>query len=180
MCVLQSWTPYSTIVHGHSTKRAISGNSPKTVKWHACSAHQKLTRISARLFASSYIFTFKLVSSSYKSVIKGKLNKIIQHQTIMQDTVSGDRAARLFELLQRQDVPRQIHNIIGKMALLFEAALYDERLEFIAEKTSWVTIEIGSRGVFEGVDGARRCLVDIERTFEKSHTAGMRKAFPGV
>lgn len=98
----------------------------------------------------------------------------------MQDTVSGDRAARLFELLQRQDVPRQIHNIIGKMALLFEAALYDERLEFIAEKTSWVTIEIGSRGVFEGVDGARRCLVDIERTFEKSHTAGMRKAFPDV
>ncbi|KAI1624942.1 hypothetical protein EDD37DRAFT_371300 [Exophiala viscosa] len=88
--------------------------------------------------------------------------------------------ARVLELLERQDAVRQIHNVIGKMALLYEAAMYDERLEFIASKTPGVTIEVGGRGVFEGMDGARRCFVDVERTFEKSHAAGMRKTFPDV
>lgn len=94
--------------------------------------------------------------------------------------MSENKIARLVELLERQDAIRQIQNIIGKMALLLEAGLYEERLEFIAKKTPGVTVEIGGRGVFEGVDGARRCLVDVEKIFERSHAAGMRRTFPDI
>lgn len=87
---------------------------------------------------------------------------------------------RLTALLQRDQDVRDIQNIVGKLAYLYEAGMYEKRLDFIARKTPGVTVEIGARGVFEGIDGARRALVDVEKSFEKSHAAGMKKIFPNV
>lgn len=87
---------------------------------------------------------------------------------------------RLTALMQRAEDRNAIQNIVSKMAYLYEAGLYEERLAFIAKKTPGVTVEIGLRGVFEGLDGARRAMVDVEKSFERSHAAGMRKTFPDV
>lgn len=87
---------------------------------------------------------------------------------------------RLTALLQRDQDVRDIQNIVGKLAYLYEAGMYEERLKFIARKTPGVTVEIGARGVFEGVDGARRALVDVEKSFERSHAAGMKKTYPHI
>lgn len=82
--------------------------------------------------------------------------------------------------LERQDAVRQITNLMGHMALLYEAGQYEERLKFIARKTPGVTIEIGLRGVYKGLEGAKRTMVDTEEAFERSHALGMKKVFPNV
>jgi hypothetical protein len=84
------------------------------------------------------------------------------------------------ERLQRMEDVNSIKNLMGKMSYLYEAGMYEERMKYIAKKTPGVTIEIGLRGVFEGYDGARRALIDVEKNFERSHAAGMRKTFPDV
>lgn len=81
------------------------------------------------------------------------------------------------ELQRLRDV-NGIRNLISKEAYLFEAHMHEERLALIAQKTPGVTIEQGLRGVFEGVEGARRTMIGIEQSMERSHAAGMRKAFP--
>jgi hypothetical protein len=88
--------------------------------------------------------------------------------------------AHLTQQIKRQDAVRQIHNLVGRMALLYEAGLYAERLPFIAQQTPGVSIEIGGRGVFKGLEGARRTSVDIEDIFEQSHAKGMQRLFPDV
>lgn len=88
--------------------------------------------------------------------------------------------AHLTQQIKRQDAVRQIHNLVGRMALLYEAGLYAERLPFIAQQTPGVSIGIGGRGVFKGLEGARRTLVDIEDVFEQSHAKGMQRLFPDV
>ncbi|TVY58578.1 hypothetical protein LCER1_G000202 [Lachnellula cervina] len=82
--------------------------------------------------------------------------------------------------LERQNGVLQIQNLVNRMVYLAEAGLYEDRVEFVAKKTEGVTIEIGGRGVYEGYEGAKRCFIDIERSFEKSHAAGMRRLFPHV
>jgi hypothetical protein len=94
-------------------------------------------------------------------------------------TLESARAAQEFELERLRDVNR-IRNLISRDALLFEAHLHEERLALIAQQTPGVTIEQGLRGVFEGLESARRTVVDIEKSMEKSHAAGMRKAFPDI
>ncbi|CZR55559.1 uncharacterized protein PAC_05447 [Phialocephala subalpina] len=91
-----------------------------------------------------------------------------------------EKLVKLTLVLERQDAFAHIQNLVSRMAYLWEAGLYEERLEYVAKKTEGVTIEIGGRGVYEGYEGAKRCLVDIERSFEKSHAAGMRRLFPAV
>lgn len=78
-----------------------------------------------------------------------------------------------------QDI-NKLQNLMSKEAYLFEAHLHEERLKLVAQKTPGVTIEWGLRGVFEGFEGARRTMIEIEQSFERSHGAGMRKAFPDV
>jgi SnoaL-like domain len=91
-----------------------------------------------------------------------------------------EKIDRLTAMMQRAQDLHEIQNIVSRMAYLYEAGMYEERLKYIARKTPGVTIEIGARGVFEGVDGARRVLVDVEKSFEKSHAQGMRKTYPNV
>lgn len=98
----------------------------------------------------------------------------------MADQIIENKIARLSLQIERQDAVFKIQNIVNRMAYLMEAGLYDDRLEFVAKKTGGVTIEIGGRGVYEGYDGAKRCMVDIEKAFEKSHAIGMRQLFPDV
>jgi hypothetical protein len=82
--------------------------------------------------------------------------------------------------IQRMEDVNAIRNLMGKMDNLYEAGMYEERMAYIAEKTPGVSMEVGARGVFEGVESVRRSLVDTEYYYEKSHGAGMRKLFPGV
>lgn len=91
-----------------------------------------------------------------------------------------EKIDRLTALMQREQDAREIQNIVSKMAYLYEAAMYEERLKYIARKTPGVTVEIGARGVFEGYEGARHTMVDVEKSFERSHAAGMRKVYPDV
>ncbi len=88
--------------------------------------------------------------------------------------------AHLTHQLRRHDAVRQIQNLVARMALLFEAGRWEERLALIAQTTPGVSIEIGGRGVYKGLDGARRTLVDIEKSFEQSHAKGMQRLFPDV
>jgi hypothetical protein len=81
------------------------------------------------------------------------------------------------EIQRLRDV-NAIRNLISKEAYLFEAHMHEERLALIAQQTPGVTIEQGLRGVFEGLEGARRTMIDIEKSMERSHAAGMKKAFP--
>jgi hypothetical protein len=90
------------------------------------------------------------------------------------------RLEETIERLQRIEDVNKIQNIIGVMSFLYEAGMYEERMKYIAQKTPGVTVEIGLRGVFEGYEGARRALIEVERIFERSHAAGMKKAFPDV
>jgi len=69
---------------------------------------------------------------------------------------------------------------MSKESYLFEAGMHEERLALVAQKTRGVTIEWGARGVFEGIEGARRTMVDIENGFKKFHAQLMKKAFPEV
>ncbi|KAJ2894844.1 hypothetical protein MKZ38_007181 [Zalerion maritima] len=82
--------------------------------------------------------------------------------------------------LARQDAVRQITNLMNEYVLLYEAGRYEERLSLVAQHTPGVVIEIGGRGVFRGLEGARRTLVDIEESFQLSHDRGMRRLFPEV
>lgn len=91
-----------------------------------------------------------------------------------------DKIDRLTAMMQRSQDLNEVQNVVSKMAYLYEAGMYEERLKYIARKTPGVTIEIGARGVFEGLEGARRVLVDVEKSFEKSHAEGMRKAYPNL
>lgn len=82
------------------------------------------------------------------------------------ETVSGEKPLsleqkvdKLTALIERENDARQIQNIVSKMSYLWEAGMYEGRMEFVAKKTPGVVVEWGSRGVFEGVEGARRCFV---------------------
>jgi hypothetical protein len=98
----------------------------------------------------------------------------------MAEPTLAKQIASLTLQLERQNAIFQIQNLVNRMAYLMEAGMYEERVEFVAQKTKGVTIEIGGRGVYEGYEGARRCLIDIEKAFEKSHAAGMRRLFPDI
>ena len=73
-----------------------------------------------------------------------------------------------------------LQNIMSKLAYLFEVGKHEERWEYIARKTPGVTVEQGARGVFEGVESARRTMVDMEKNFERMHAIGMKKTFPDI
>jgi hypothetical protein len=91
-----------------------------------------------------------------------------------------EKIDKLTAMLQRNQDIHDIQNIVSKMSYFYEAGMCEERMKYIAKKTPGVTVEIGARGVFEGVDGARETLVDVEKSFERSHAVGMRKLFPDV
>lgn len=81
---------------------------------------------------------------------------------------------------QRMEDVNSIQNIFSKWWYLHEAAMYEEKLAFIAKTTPGSSFEIGLRGVYEGVDGAKRIFIDVERNFEKSHKEGMQKKYPDL
>ena len=82
--------------------------------------------------------------------------------------------------LQHMEDVNAIQNLMSKMSYLYEAAMYEERLNYVSRKTPGVKVEIGGRGVFEGFEGARRTMVDVEKGFEHSHALGMKEKFPDV
>jgi hypothetical protein len=82
--------------------------------------------------------------------------------------------------MERMEAINAIQNLISKMDYMFEGGMYEARMAYIAKKTQGVTVEIGARGVFEGYESARRTLVDSEKYYERSHAAGMKKAFPNI
>jgi hypothetical protein len=101
-------------------------------------------------------------------------------QTKRQDEGLEKKFEQLTFKIQRMEAVNAIQNLISKMDYMYEGGFYEERMKYIARKTPGVTIEIGARGVFEGYESARRTLVDTEKYYEKSHAAGMKKAFPDI
>lgn len=95
-------------------------------------------------------------------------------------TVLEAKVDRMTTLLQHEKDIRTVQNIVSKMAYMQEAAMYEARMQFIAQKTPGVTIEIGGRGVFEGYEGARKTLIGVEKHFEESHAKGMKRLFPDI
>jgi hypothetical protein len=86
----------------------------------------------------------------------------------------------LMHKLQRIEHVQAIQNLISLETYLFEARLHEERLALFARKTPGLTVEISGRGVFEGVEGARKTIVDSEVLFDESHGRGMRTTYPDV
>lgn len=82
--------------------------------------------------------------------------------------------------MERMEAINSIQNLISKMDYMFEGGMYEARMAYIAKKAQGVIVEIGARGVFEGYESARRTLVDSEKYYERSHGAGMKKAFPNA
>ncbi|MFK0154718.1 nuclear transport factor 2 family protein [Streptomyces sp. NPDC090493] len=91
-----------------------------------------------------------------------------------------EKVARLERAVARAHDVTAIQNLIGLDTYLYEARRHEERFELLARKTPGVTVEIGGRGVFEGLESARRTIVDIEREFERKHGEGMRRTYPDV
>jgi hypothetical protein len=87
---------------------------------------------------------------------------------------------RLTAELERVRDAQAVQNLAGRLAYLYEVGDYEAMLEYVAEKTPGVTVEQGARGVFEGFEGARRSMIDVERAFEAQHGRSMRRIFPDL
>ena len=114
--------------------------------------------------------------------LQEQLKALAQKVAVLEAALKGLEATgqeRDRELERLRDV-NSIRNLINKEAYLFEAHLHEERLALMAQKTPGVTVEQGLRGVFEGLAGARRTMVDIEKGMERSHATGMKKVFPDM
>lgn len=74
----------------------------------------------------------------------------------------------------------EIQNLYSRFWHLYEMGKYEERFQLMAQHTPGVTVEIGARGVFDGIESAHRSLVDTELGFVQSHAAGMKRLFPDV
>jgi hypothetical protein len=94
--------------------------------------------------------------------------------------MSDDELSALSRQVQRLVDVHEISNLMSRMVYLGERWDYEGMLLCFAQHTPGVTVEIGRRGVFEGIDGARRTLVEIGRLMDRGHAAGMREAFPDL
>ena len=88
------------------------------------------------------------------------------------------KVERLTAQVRRLRDAHDVQNLVGRLSFLLEVGDYEAMVQFVAQKTPGVTIEQGARGVFEGVEGARRSMIDIERDFEAQHGRAMRRLFP--
>jgi hypothetical protein len=82
--------------------------------------------------------------------------------------------------VQRLEDVNAIQNLVSKDTFLYEARRHEERLALFAQKTPGVTVEISGRGVFEGLDGARKTIVDSEEHFDRLNAKGLRMTYPDL
>lgn len=94
--------------------------------------------------------------------------------------MSDDELKELAAQVRRLQDVHEVTNLMSRLVYLGERWDYEGMLACFAQETPGVTVEIGRRGVFEGIDGARRTLVDIGRLMDRGHAAGMREAFPNL
>ena len=91
----------------------------------------------------------------------------------------ADTLAEVKKIAQRALDVHEVQNLMSKHTYLYEAGMYEEMLGQFARKTPDVTVEIANWGVFEGFEGARKMIVEQWQMFERMHSEGMKKAFPG-
>lgn len=72
----------------------------------------------------------------------------------------------------------EIQNLMATNLYRFEAGKYEDQLALFAQKTPGVTVEFANWGIFEGLGGARKIIVDAWKDFEQGHGAGMKRQFP--
>ena len=92
-----------------------------------------------------------------------------------------ERLRHLEKLEKRVQMLEDIHliqNLMSKERYLDEATLFDERWQLLAQKTPGVTVEIGARGVFEGLENTRKTMVLHQEQGVQNHAQAMRKAYP--
>jgi hypothetical protein len=94
--------------------------------------------------------------------------------------MSNDDLEQLALTVQRLQDVHEISNLMSRLVYLGERWDYEGMLACFAQATPGVTVEIGRRGVFEGIDGARRTLVEIGKLMDRGHAAGMREVFPDL
>jgi hypothetical protein len=82
--------------------------------------------------------------------------------------------------IQRIEEAQAIQNLISLETYLFEAREHEKRFALFAQKTPGLTVELSGRGVFEGVESARRTIVDTEKMFDESHGRAMRTTYADV
>lgn len=86
----------------------------------------------------------------------------------------------LMRKIQRIEEAQAIQNLISLETYLFEAREHEKRLALFAQKTPGLTVEISGRGVFEGIESARKTIVDSETMFDESHGRAMRATYADV
>ena len=94
--------------------------------------------------------------------------------------MSNDELEKLALAVQRLQDVHEISNLMSRLVYLGQRWDYESMLACFAQETPGVTVEIGRRGVFEGIDGARRTLVEIGTLMDRRHASGMREAFPDL
>lgn len=88
--------------------------------------------------------------------------------------------AELARRVQRTEDQHRIQNLMSRLVYLNEAGLVEDILSLFAQQTPGVTVQIGRRGVFEGLEGARRTMIETARIMNSANGAGVRRAFPNL
>ena len=90
------------------------------------------------------------------------------------------RLERLEKETLRLKSAQEVQNLISKFCYMCEAHLWEERWKCLAQKTQGVTVEIGNRGVFEGIESCYETMVTHELNFEKAHAIAVRQLYPNM
>jgi hypothetical protein len=87
-------------------------------------------------------------------------------------------ATDLGKRISRLEAIHEIQNLMGKMTYMYEGGEYEQMLEQFARHTDGVTAEMASFGRADGIEGARKVIVDFWTEQYKRHEAEMRRRYP--
>jgi hypothetical protein len=72
----------------------------------------------------------------------------------------------------------EIQNLMGKLTYMYEGGEYEGMLSLFAVNTPGLTAEMAAFGQAEGLEGARKIVVDFWQDQYKRHEEQMRKRYP--
>jgi len=80
--------------------------------------------------------------------------------------------------IAKLEAAREIQNLMGRLTYYYEGGEYERMLACFAQHTPGVTAEMASFGQAQGLEGARKVVVDFWTEQYKRHEAQMRERFP--
>ena len=84
-----------------------------------------------------------------------------------------ERFERLEAAYERLEAVHEIQNVMSRYEYFLSAGKYEDIVGLFAQKTPGVTAEIGSRGVYEGIDGVRKLYPVIHTSTEGDRVGWM-------